>query len=770
MTQQQLSHRCFLLNYSFGDQSGRFEIFLYARSDNGNSVTIKIDNYRPLFFVPSDTPKNLTSTASLRRQLELRAMDGTKVDCLYFNRLYDHRLCARKLRADGIKTYESDVHPVERYLMERFVAGSFLVEGEPHSKDNSLMFLNPRVRGIDADINLSVMSFDIETNAQTNEIYSIAADGKEQIVFMRGEGPEAKGVVYCPLERDVLSTFFDHVRKEDPDILIGWNVIDFDLWVIQMRCETLKTTFDLGRRRPSKILEAGGMSRRRVARIPGRVVLDVPVVLRAYYHTFESYSLDFVASTILGERKSIEKTGKEKIAEINRRFREDKQSLARYNLQDAILTTRIFKETRLLPDMVARSKRCGHLLDRSGASVAAFDYVYLPRLHRNGYVARDTVDIAAPSQPLTGGYVMESIPGIYENVLLLDFKSLYPTLIKTFMIDPLGRISASIGETVRGPVGPAFSRTQTILPRIIDELLEARTEAKKTRNAPLSQAIKILMNSFYGVLGSPGCRFFMPELAQTITGTGQFVLKKTRSYLENTTSYSVIYGDTDSLFLLLGAGKEHEAAHTGRILAEKVNKWLASELLKQFGVKSSLELEFEQHFRYFFLPTIRGSNQGSKKRYCGAIEKNDGLKLAFKGLESARSDWTDLAKDFQYEIYMRIFTNKPVEDYIVRIVNDLRAGFYDKKLVYRKGVRKNLENYVSHVPPHIQAARMLDHVPSRVAYVITVEGPQPVGKISAALDYDHYIDTQLKPVADSILEWKKLDFDTIISGQMDLFG
>ncbi|MFP4417411.1 MAG: DNA polymerase II [Chitinispirillaceae bacterium] len=765
-----LSLKCFLLTHSYGDRNGRFEMTLHGRADKSSPVEIHITNFRPLFFVPHDTPQSLTSSAIERKQLPLKAMDGTEVDCLYFTRLSNLRQCAQSLRSNGIMTYESDIHPVERYLMERFVAGSFLVEGTASQTERSITFVNPRIRGTDADIHLSVLSFDIETCTRSGEIYSIAADGQRQVVFMRGKGPAVPDVIYCETEHKLLQCFFEHIHKEDPDILIGWNVIDFDLRMLQMRCEVLSVPFHLGRKGLCRILTPGGISNRYVARIPGRVVMDIPVMLRAYFHTFESYALDFVASAMLGEGKSIDKTGEEKIAEIDRQFREDKPSLARYNLKDAVLTRRIFEKARLLPDAIARSKRSGHLLDRSGASVAAFDYVYLPRLHRKGYVARDRQDIIAPSQPLTGGYVMNSQPGIYENVLVLDFKSLYPTIIKTFMIDPLGYVAASEEESVRGPVGPSFSRTTTILPEVIEELLEARGEAKRTQNAPLSQAIKILMNSFYGVLGSTGCRFFMPDLAQAITGTGQFILKKTRVYLEEHTPYTVIYGDTDSLFLLLGPGHEKEADSIGNGLAKRVNEWLTGELKQRFGVLSALELEFEQHFRYFFMPTIRGSSQGSKKRYCGAIEKDGRLRLSFKGLESARSDWTDLAKEFQHELYMRIFTNKPVEKYISRIVADLRAGVYDSKLIYRKGVRKTLESYVNHVPPHIQAARMLDHVPSRIAYVITVEGPRPVEKISAPLDYDHYIETQLKPIADSILDWRRLDFDTIVSGQMDLFS
>jgi DNA polymerase-2 len=201
-----------------------------------------------------------------------------------------------------------------------------------------------------------------------------------------------------------------------------------------------------------------------------------------------------------------------------------------------------------------------------------------------------------------------------------------------------------------------------------------------------------------------------------------------------------------------------------------VNTWLSVRLKEEFDAVSALELEFETHFRYFFMPALRGSLQGSKKRYCGAIERDGEMSLVFKGLEAARSDWTDLAKRFQRELYQRVFTGSPIGPFIVQTVAEIKQGKHDPDLVYRKGVRKRLDEYTDHVPPHIQAARMLSgRPPSRIAYVVTVDGPQPLGKVSAPLDYGHYIDTQIRPIAEAILEWEKKSFDAIMSGQQDLF-
>lgn len=768
-------YKSFLLTTQAYDNNGHFQIILFGTALQGNAgnkpVKIIIDNYRPLFFIPHQTPEaGCVKTAAQRSSnLSLHSLDNTAVDCLYFRTYADYLSCIQTLKHHAVKTYESDIHPLQRYCMERMIKGGFSIEGEAYQKESFILFHNPRIRGTDVEVLLKVLSLDIETNAKTDQLYSIAAHGDESVVFMRGSGENTDSLVFCSSEKELLLQFFRHVHTYDPDIIIGWNIINFDLYILEKRCQHYGIAFELGRDKGTILKPLKNKSNQYYVYVPGRVVIDVPVILRAHRFNFQRYSLDHVAAAMLGKHKIIEKTGEEKIAAINRLFVEDKKMLAAYNLQDAILTKEIFDHSSVLPQAIEHSKRSGHLLDQYGGSIAAFDYLYLPLLHRAGYVAGNVADVPKPLEPLTGGYVMESSPGIYENVLLLDFKSLYPTIIMTFSIDPLAA-SVADNDPVKGPYGPPFSRKNSILPHIISELMEARKVAKDTNNKSLSYAIKILMNSFYGVLGSTGCRFFSPPLAQTITRTGQYIIKATQSYIEKKFGHTIIYGDTDSLFVLLGPGYENDAETVGTSIVQDVNVWLKSYCKEKFNVHSLLELELEAHFRYFFMPTIRGSSQGSKKRYCGALENAGTIDLVFKGLESARSDWTELAKEFQRNLYERIFVKKPFQEYIIHIVDQIRSGKADKKLIYRKQLRKPLHEYTASIPPHVQAARLLDKPPRIVHYYMTTAGPQPVEKRNAPLDYEHYIESQIKPVADAILEWCHTSFDRIVSGQQDLFA
>ena len=200
---------------------------------------------------------------------------------------------------------------------------------------------------------------------------------------------------------------------------------------------------------------------------------------------------------------------------LPRNFTTTSKALADYNLQDCRLVWQIFEQTDLLAFAKLRAHLTGLAIDRAGGSVASFINLYVPKLHRAGYVAPNMGDgISDLVSP--GGYVMDSIPGLYKNVLVLDFKSLYPSIIRTFKIDPMGLIEGlkAPEQAIEGFDGAYFSRDQHFLPDIITELWGERDKAKAQNNAVLSQAIKIIMNSFYGIFGFHRLSLFRPTLVR----------------------------------------------------------------------------------------------------------------------------------------------------------------------------------------------------------------------------------------------------------------
>jgi DNA polymerase-2 len=449
--------------------------------------------------------------------------------------------------------------------------------------------------------------------------------------------------------------------------------------------------------------------------------------------------------------------------------REDVDALAAYNLEDCRLVLEIFAHVDLLGFAMERARLTGLAMDRQGGSVAAFDYLYLPRLHRKGVVAPDVGDVRGAPSP--GGHVLDSVPGLYRDVAAFDFRSLYPSIIRTFQIDPLG-LRQPGANPIPGADGALFAREGAILPELIETLHEARSVAMAAKNEPLSRAIKIVMNSFYGVLGTPGCRFFDPRLPTSITRRGHLIIERARAFFE-AQGLPVLYGDTDSLFVHLeGGGDEAATRERGKSLALLLTRTIADELRRDVGVESHLELRYESHYLRFLMPTTRGSTTGSKKRYAGTVRKSDGtIALVVRGLEAVRTDWTPLARRVQRELLRRVLEDEPFEAWLTGVTGDLAGGRLDAELVYRKRLRRDLDDY-SGAPPHVRAARLREgaaHDTGSVEYVMTMAGPQPVDARTSPVDHGHYLEKQLAPACDVVLPFLGTTFEALTGRQRTLF-
>ena len=636
--------------------------------------------------------------------------------------------------------------------------------------------------------NLKLVSLDIETTAH-GELYSIALEGcGERQVYMLGppNGDDSEvdfQLEYCDTRTLLLEKLNEWFARHDPDAIIGWNLVQFDLRVLHEHARRLAVPLRLGRGGEEMEWREHGSRNHYFAAAAGRLIIDGIEALRSATWSFPSFSLENVAQTLLGEGKSIDNPY-QRMDEINRMFAEDKPALARYNLKDCELVTRIFAKTELLTFLLERASVTGLPADRSGGSVAAFTHLYMPLMHRQGFVAPNLGDKPRAGQPrrfchgLATGPVRIGAGARLQKPVSVD----HPHLP-----DRPGGLDRRLkhpddSESVPGFRGARFSRTRHCLPAIVARVAEGRETAKREHNAPLSQALKIIMNAFYGVLGSSGCRFFDTRLASSITLRGHEIMLRTRQLIE-AQGHAVIYGDTDSTFVWLRrAHGQQEAAQIGRALVDHVNQWWREHLQQEFGLDSALELQFETHYKRFLMPTIRGAEEGSKKRYAGLVTRADGSdEMVYKGLETVRTDWSPLAQQFQQELYLRIFNRKPYQDYVRDYVRKTLAGEFDDRLIYRKRLRRTLDDYQRNVPPHVRAARIADEYNDRqgrprqyqnggwISYVITVAGPEPLEIRSAPIDYDHYVTRQLQPVADAILPFVDDDFSTLIGGQLGLF-
>jgi len=797
--------RGFLLSRQWRDFSDGIEISFWAQSEkgplrltvSGQSAVCFIDRTRAL-----DLPANVQ-----RKEVDLKSTAGELVDALYFKAQRELTTLHRSAEA-GAVLHEADLKPADRYLMERFVNAGFIAQGTIIQRDGYSEIRNPKLKPCAYDPALTLVSVDIETRGLSQQLYSIALHSDDTHVVLMVGDDTAKNLsdfelCFYPAEKELLEGFFLHLHAIDPDVIVGWNVIGFDLDFIARKCEQLNIALDLGRGGDaSAVLQVGsGANPIKIARVPGRAVLDGIEMLRSAFWSFESFSLENVGQELLGRGKTIKSVNK--VEEINHLYQTNKPELARYNIEDCRLVTEIFAKADLINFAIQRARMTGLPIDKIGGAVQTFDNLYLPRLHRKGYVAATS---ASGDSGSPGGYVLDSKPGLYRNVIVLDFKSLYPSIIRTFLIDPLGLSVGLSGNQVRdnkvvqnevggdeisGPAnssagstddlvpgfeGAMFSRDEHILPELIEELWSKRDEAKAQKNAALSQAIKIIMNSLYGVLGSSSCRFHHHQLASSITRRGHEIIQLSQKFIEQS-DLQVIYGDTDSLFVLLDENISPQQANAvGENLQLSLNEYWQQRLRDHFRLRSHLEVEFETLYTRFIMPTVRGAqmgtleNAGSKKRYAGQIVNSEGLtELVFKGLEAVRTDWTLMAREFQRELYAKVFNDEPIEDLIRETTDRLLKGELDEKLVYRKRLRRKLSDYQRNVPPHVQAARKSANPLKWIDYVITVQGPEPSEERVATLDYQHYVDKQLVPVADGILHFLNTSYHSVISEQSELF-
>ena len=781
----------FVLTRQARDIAGQTQIDLWVATEQG-AVNLIIRGEQPIFFVQQQDIARVSELAQQHRlaitlkPLALHSFDHQPLAACYCATISDSVTFSRQLQHADILTLEADIKLADRYLMERFIKGSLEFTGEIQPYHQHQRVHQAQCRQGNYLPKLKVVSLDIECS-EKGVLYSIGLDSEmDSRVIMIGEPEESDTPIqWAHDEAALLKAMITWFERYDPDVIIGWNVIDFDFRLLHQRAQWHNLKLRIGRAGRYSTFRSSSQTQQGFVTIPGRVVMDgIDTLKTATYH-FRSWSLESVAQTLLGEGKQIHNVH-DRMAEINHMFRYDKTALARYNLQDCVLVNRIFAQTHLLDFAIERSRLTGVELDRVGGSVASFSNLYLPQLHRAGYIAPNLQPENWLASP--GGYVMDSIPDLYDSVLVLDFKSLYPSIIRSFLIDPLGLIEGlqlEIGnqpdQAVPGFRGGQFHRQRHFLPKMIEDLWAARDIAKKNQDHAFSQALKIIMNSFYGVLGSSGCRFFDTRLASSITMRGHEIMKQTKALIE-AQGYQVIYGDTDSTFVSLqGRYSQAEADNIGHALVQHINQWWREHLQAKYNLTSMLELEYETHYRKFLMPTIRGAETGSKKRYAGLVGEGANEKIIFKGLESARTDWTPLAQRFQQQLYELVFHGQDPQDFVRQFVEQTLAGEFDNELVYQKRLRRHLHEYQKNIPPQVRAARMADEINARlgrplqyqhkgiIRYVITVNGPEPHEYQKSAVDYQHYIDKQLKPVGDAILPFIGLDFTSLTLPQLGLF-
>ena len=686
--------------------------------------------------------------------------------------------------------FESGFNAAEEYLLFRGIRGTVSITGATMPGQRvDVVFVDPLVYAAEHRPRVMWAALDTETDrAERVVALSLVCVEREAVFFLPdshstagalGGGAEAledQSIHVCRSERELLESFAATLRDWDPDIIAGWNVTAFDFTVLARRFEALGIRFDIGRAEdePAQVRTTASGLRRVV--VPGRQVVDAMRIVRGSGRSFADLRLETVAQAVLGRGKVVETVGTLKVEELERLRREEPLRFCRYCLEDSRLVLEILAETGLDTLTLARANLTGMRLDLAWTSIPAFERIYALEL-----LKRRVLPPAAPQNRdvsgAAGGTVLDPVPGYFHHVLVFDFRSLYPSIIRTFNIDPLGfeRVAqepdpTGPSECIVAPNGARFSRVPGILPTLIDTYFAARQAAIGADDTVGAYVYKILMNSFYGVLGSSGCRYARSELAGAITSFGKFCLLFARDFFV-AQGLTVLYGDTDSVFVYAGG---QDLGARGHALAVELNAGLAQRIHELHAVESMIRIRCDVVYTRFLLPRLRAAAadaadeiRGRAKGYAGSVvtppggsqstEESSAPRIEIKGMEAARSDYTPLARRFQRELLALLFADSDaatIDRYVRGIVSALLEGTLDAELVYSKVLRRPAEQYHHAAPPQVRAARALGWTTQkgRVDYLITTAGPEPVTARNAPIDYAHYIDHQLRPIWESVAE------------------
>lgn len=365
----------FILTRHWRDTPQGTEVSFWLATDNG-PVQATLAPQESVAFIPTSQTSRAASLLQAEKDyrltpLQLRDFHRQPVSGLYCRTHRQLMRMEKLLRENGVTVYEADVRPPERYLMERFITSPVWVDGEMRNGVIRNARLKPHP---DYRPPLKWVSLDIETTRH-GELYCIGLEGcGQRTVYMLGpaNGDDRQldfELVYVASRPQLLEKLNAWFAEHDPDVIIGWNVVQFDLRMLQKHAERYRIPLRLGRDNSElEWREHGFKNGVFFAQARGRVIIDGIDALKSAFWNFSSFSLEAVSQELLGEGKSIDNPW-DRMDEIDRRFAQDKPALATYNLKDCELVTRIFHKTEIMPFLLERATINGLPLFRSPSGV-----------------------------------------------------------------------------------------------------------------------------------------------------------------------------------------------------------------------------------------------------------------------------------------------------------------------------------------------------------------------------------------------------------------
>ncbi len=629
-----------------------------------------------------------------------------------------------------------------------------LIEEKPMEKDSPAETKEPR------NFEWNAIAFDLEV--YENKVIMASFYGKEFRKVLTTENIDRDFIEVVDSEKELIERFVEIIREEDIDILTGYNTDEFDFDVLRDRSNEHNVTLALGM--DGERMKFNRRGRFKGARLKGRMHLDIyPFVSHVIAPGLDSETLDLdsVAEELLGLRKD-DLSWEEMKASWSKK--EDLEEFADYALKDSELAFKLAEE--LIPQMLELSRITGLIpFDACRLTYGQLTENYLLREAH----ARDMMALNRPSQDkrqkrqrqgaYSGGFVYTPEAGLYDNLALFDFKSLYPTVMVAHNISPDTLNLEECNDRFElEEFDYNFCQDQTgFFPELVEELVRDRSEIKRQMEEAeegsqelqildnRQQAEKILANSFYGYLGYNSARWYSRESAEAITYLGRKHIQDTIEKAKEE-GFEVVYGDTDSVFL-----KKDDIREEMDEFLDEVN-----DQLPEF-----MQLEFEGFFeRGFFTSTESG--EGAKKKY--ALLSEDGS-MKITGFEQVRRDWSPIAKRTQKKVLRKVLENEVEEaaQIVKETIQKLKAGEIpvDDLKIYTT-LTKPPEEYDS-TAPHVEAVKKAkkrgDEIEpeTTVAYVIgrgtgSISSRAELLKYAEDYDSDYYIDNQVIPVTLRVLK------------------
>lgn len=557
---------------------------------------------------------------------------------------------------------------------------------------------------------LKTLSFDIENAIESRKILVIG--------WALSDGEVTQTGSFQGDERKLLQDFISFVTKEDPDILIGYNIDGYDMPLIEERMRFYHIPFRISRDYipPNRI-------RGQYWKMHGRVISDVWWNVKRILRP-KNETLNAVAKQLLNE-------GKDNInrLKIEEEWAARPEEVVRYCIKDSVLTLKIFEKIRVVDRNLFMSIVTKLPLEdvTNGGTSNYVDSLLIREADRND-IGVPITSYSGKESAIEGGYVKSIGAGLYSNVIVLDFKSMYPSMI---IKNNICFTTLSPDGEIVSPAGVRFldsSKRKGLIPKLLARLMEERDEIKRTMKTSneeereflngVQEALKVLMNTFYGVLASSFYRFTNLEIGRSITAYARETITSVIDRLEKE-GLKVIYGDTDSVFVESGIEDLEGTVKFGGELSERLSK------------EESVLLEFEKVLDPFF-------SHGVKKRYAGKIvypESQSG-EILVRGYEVRRTDSFDLLSESQSEVFNMIL-NRDIDGAIrfgKEIVSKVMAGDPSipvEKLVISRSVRAFKEYESAESLANVRVAKKLKErgetfVPGmKVSWIVTDSKKSP---------------------------------------------